>query len=125
VLFPLLLIVDLLAPGWPAGRSRASRRPPAALRAPYLAALAAPVFALSVFAVVALARGYLGERRRLPERFETLLESDAAATAAAQEPVGGRARHGALRARAARRPSCRTSTWRCCSRTSASPASAS
>jgi hypothetical protein len=76
VLFPLLLIVDLLAPGWPAGALSGFEAAPAALRAPYLAALAAPVFALSVFAVGALARGYLGERRRLPERFETLLESE-------------------------------------------------
>jgi hypothetical protein len=75
LLFPLLLIVDLLAPGWPAGALSGFEAAPAALRAPYLAALAAPVFALSVFAVVALLRTYACERRRLPERFETPLDA--------------------------------------------------
>src|SRR5262245_23508160 len=56
LLFPLALIVDLLAPGWPARTLAGLSAAPAALRAPYLAALAAPVFALSVIAVVTAAR---------------------------------------------------------------------
>lgn len=79
LLFPLMLIVDLLAPGWPVSLLGGLEAAPAALRAPYLAALAAPVFALSVFFVVTLARGFLRERRRLPELFETLFEGERAA----------------------------------------------
>ena len=79
LLFPLVLIVDLLAPGWPASALGGLEAAPAALRAPYLAALAAPVFALSVFGLVMLVRGFLRERRRLPELFETLLDGERAA----------------------------------------------
>lgn len=79
LLFPLLLIVDLLVPGWPTRALASLQAAPAALRAPYLAALAAPVFVLSAFALVMLVRAFLHDRRRLAESFETLLEGDAAA----------------------------------------------
>lgn len=71
LLFPLMLIVDLLAPGWPARALAVLQAAPALLRAPYLAALAAPVFALSAVAAFVLARGLLRDRRRLLESLET------------------------------------------------------
>src|SRR5262249_43751680 len=45
------------------------------LRAPYLAALAVPVFALSVLAVVYLLLGWLRNGRRLAEAFEAPLDA--------------------------------------------------
>jgi hypothetical protein len=75
ILFPLALIVDLLAPGWPERLLEGLEAAPAALRAPYLAALAAPVFALSLFALATLARAGLRARRRLSELFESLLDA--------------------------------------------------
>jgi hypothetical protein len=79
MLFPLALIVDLLVPGWPERLLLDLEAAPAALRAPYLAALAAPVFALSVFALVTLARAWLRARRRIAELFETPFEASPAA----------------------------------------------
>jgi hypothetical protein len=74
LLFPLVLIVDLLQPGLPARLLGGLAAAPAALRAPYLAALAAPVFALSVLAVISLARLLWGHRRRFGEVFESVLD---------------------------------------------------
>jgi hypothetical protein len=85
LLFPLALIVDLLAPGWPARTFAGVQAAPAALRAPYLAALAAPVFALSVIALVTLVRLVLRDRRRVGELFESVLDAS---------PAGARLRRG-------------------------------
>lgn len=73
LLFPLVLIVDRLAPGVPSrllGRFWAA---PETLSGPYLGALAAPIFVLSVFAIAFLARAWLREPRRFAERFESHL----------------------------------------------------
>jgi hypothetical protein len=75
LLFPLVLIVDRLVPGLPSrliGRFWAA---PEALSGPYLGALAAPIFILSVFALVFLARAWLREPRRFAERFESHVTS--------------------------------------------------
>jgi len=74
LLFPLALIVDLVAPGAPARLLASVGGAPLLLRAPYLAALAAPVFALSVAAFAAAARVGFGERRRAGELFEAVLD---------------------------------------------------
>jgi hypothetical protein len=75
LLFPLVLIVDVVAPGLPSRLIEGLWAAPAVLRAPYLAALAVPVFALSVLAVVYLLFGWLKSGRRLAEAFETPLDA--------------------------------------------------
>jgi len=74
LLFPLVLIVDVVAPGLPSRLVEGLWAAPAVLRAPYLAALAVPVFALSVLAVVHVLFGWLKSGRRLAESFETPLD---------------------------------------------------
>lgn len=74
LLFPLALIVDLVAPGAPARLLAGVGGAPLLLRAPFLAALAAPVFALSVTAFVAAVRVFLSDRRRAGELFEAALD---------------------------------------------------
>jgi hypothetical protein len=76
VLFPLALIADVLMPGVFARLLGELAAAPAVLRGPYLAALAAPVFALSVIASVAALRVYLRDRRRFPEALESLLDTE-------------------------------------------------
>ncbi len=75
LLFPLVLIVDVVAPGLPSRLIEGLWAAPAVLRAPYLAALAVPVFALSVLAVVHVLFGWLKSGRRLAESFETPLDA--------------------------------------------------
>jgi hypothetical protein len=75
LLFPLVLIVDVVAPGLPTRLVEGLWAAPAVLRGPYLAALAVPVFALSVLAVVYLLLGWLRSGRRLAESFETPLDA--------------------------------------------------
>ena len=75
LLFPLVLIVDVVAPGLPSRLIEGLWAAPAVLRAPYLAALAVPVFALSVLAVVHVLFGWLRSGRRLAEAFETPLDA--------------------------------------------------
>src|SRR5207245_8154162 len=70
LLFPLFLVADLVAPGLPARVVGDLWAVPTALRTPYLAALAIPVFSLSALAILYLARLYLGDRRRFAEGFE-------------------------------------------------------
>src|SRR6185436_3691795 len=70
-----LLIVDMVAPTWTAAVVSALWALPAVLRAPYLAALAVPVFVLSALGVAALIFYYLRDRRRLAERFESPLDA--------------------------------------------------
>jgi hypothetical protein len=75
LLFPLVLIVDVVAPGLPSRLIEGLWAAPSVLRAPYLAALAVPVFALSVLVVVYLLLGWLRNGRRLAEEFETPLDA--------------------------------------------------
>lgn len=76
VLFPLALIADVLMPGVFARLLAELAAAPAVLRGPYLAALAAPVFALSVIATVAAIRVFVRDRRRFTESLESLLETE-------------------------------------------------
>jgi hypothetical protein len=64
-----------VAPGLPSRLIEGLWAAPAVLRAPYLAALAVPVFALSVLVVVSLLVGWLRNGRRLAEAFETPLDA--------------------------------------------------
>jgi hypothetical protein len=75
LLFPLLLIADLVVPGAPARLLTRVSPLPDALAAPYLATLAIPIFALSILAVVFVAWAYLRYRRRFAEAFEALLDA--------------------------------------------------
>ena len=79
MLSPVVLIVDLVAPGLPGRVVSGFGSAPAALGAPYLAALAVPVFLLSILIAVWLARTYLRDRRRFPEAFESLVDASPAA----------------------------------------------
>ena len=78
VLFPLLMLADLAAPGLPSRLLGDPWAAPAALRDPYIAALAIPVFVLAsstiVVGLVSLAR----YRRRIGELFESLLDAEPA-----------------------------------------------
>ncbi len=74
VAMPLLLIADVLRPGIFGQVISQVAGAPALIRGPYLAALAAPVFALCLLAIVALARGLLRDRRRFSEGFESPLD---------------------------------------------------
>jgi hypothetical protein len=74
LLFPLVLIFDLVSPGG-AGRLTAPvLMAPSLLRAPYLAALALPIFFLCAAGLLALLRLFLTRRRRMAESFEWLLD---------------------------------------------------
>src|SRR4029077_2679496 len=75
VLFPLLLIADLVAPAWTAAVMSALWGLPAALRTPYLAALGVRGLVLWALGVAALILFYVRDRRRLPERFESPLDA--------------------------------------------------
>jgi hypothetical protein len=80
ILFPLVLVADLAAPGLPARLIGDPWAAPTALRDPYIAALAIPVFVLAastiVFGLVVLIR----HRRRVAELFESAIDADPAAT---------------------------------------------
>lgn len=78
VLFPLALIADLLWPGVFARILGELVAAPAILRAPYLAALAAPVFTLSVLATIASVRALIRDRRRFAETLESPLDASRA-----------------------------------------------
>jgi len=79
LLSPVLLIVDLVAPGLPARLWGAVGGVPAALGAPYLAALAVPIFLLSILTVGWLARTWTRDRRRFLEAFESFVDARPAA----------------------------------------------
>src|SRR5687768_9131183 len=84
LLFVLVLIVDLVSPGFP-GRLLADMGvAPAALRAPYLAALSVPIFMLCALAVAAVAWRAFRDRRRFTEAFESLLDAHEARRRLAQ-----------------------------------------
>jgi hypothetical protein len=75
LLFPLVLIVDVVAPGLPSRLIEGLWAAPAVLRGPYLAALAVPVFTLSVLAVGYLLLGWARNGRRFAEAFEAPLDA--------------------------------------------------
>jgi hypothetical protein len=73
LLFPLAVIVDLASPGLASRWLAQVTATPEALRGPYLAALAAPVFVLSLLTLVVAVRLAL-KRRRAAEAFESILD---------------------------------------------------
>lgn len=75
LLFPLGLLLDLIAPAAAESLFAWLHTLPALLRTPYLAALSVPVFALSVTAVVAVAVAFARRRRRFAEAFESPLDA--------------------------------------------------
>jgi hypothetical protein len=74
VLFPLLLIADLVVPGAPKHLLSRVLAVPDALAAPYLATLAVPIFALAILAVLFVAQAFFKDRRRFAESFEAVLD---------------------------------------------------
>ncbi len=78
LLFVLVLIVDLVAPGFTGRLVADLSAAPAALRAPYLAALSVPIFILCALAIGAGAWRAFRDRRRFPEAFESLLDANEA-----------------------------------------------
>ena len=74
ILFLPLALADLAMPGLTARLTTAISSLPALLRAPYLVALALPIFMLCAIAFLALLRMALRDRRRIPESFESVLD---------------------------------------------------
>ena len=74
VLFPIVLIVDRLVPGWPSRVLGPLWIGTEQLSGPYLAALALPVFGLAVVGLIGLVTVYFKDRRRFPEIFETFTD---------------------------------------------------
>lgn len=74
VVLPVLFIVDVLWPGVFGQVINQLAGAPALIRGPYLAALAAPVFALCLITTLAVVRLLLRDRRRFAERFESFLD---------------------------------------------------
>jgi hypothetical protein len=74
VLFLPLALADVAMPGLTARMTAAISAVPGALRAPYLVALALPIFVLCALAFLALLRMALRDRRRIPESFEAILD---------------------------------------------------
>ena len=75
LLFPLVLIADRIAPGAPSRVLGGLWLGPEALSGPYLAALAMPIFALALLAMVTVVRLLLRDRRRLAESLESVLDA--------------------------------------------------
>jgi hypothetical protein len=75
LLFPVLLIADRVWPGLASRVLALVWVAPETLSSPYLAALAVPVFALALVAVVAVGFAFLRDRRRFPEAFEAFLDA--------------------------------------------------
>jgi hypothetical protein len=80
MLFPLVLVADLAMPGLPAALLGNPWATPGALRDPYVAALAVPVFLLCASAVVFAASVVIKRRKRFAEAFESVLDPSAAVT---------------------------------------------
>jgi hypothetical protein len=74
LLFPLVLIFDLVSPGWAGRVGAALLGAPSALRAPYLASLSLPIFFLCAAGLLGLLRLWVAQRRRMAESFEWLLD---------------------------------------------------
>ena len=90
LLFPLMLIADLVVPGAPARLLAWAGRVPDALAGPYLATLAVPIFVLSILAVLFVAQAWLRDRRRFAEAFEAC-STPARARGASASALGERA----------------------------------
>jgi hypothetical protein len=75
---PLLIAADLAVPGLVAGLLARLGAVSQALRVPYLAALVAPIFLLSLLGTAAAARLFLRRRRRAGEALEFVLDAEAA-----------------------------------------------
>jgi hypothetical protein len=78
LLVPLVLIADLAAPGLSARLVGFVAAIPTAMRIPYLAALAVPIFVLSVIAILSVGATYLRGPRRFAESLESLLDAQRA-----------------------------------------------
>jgi hypothetical protein len=74
LLFPLVLMLDLVSPGWSGRAAAALLVAPSLLRAPYLAALSLPIFFLCAAGLLALLRLWITQRRRIAESFEWLFD---------------------------------------------------
>jgi len=74
LLFPLVLIFDLVSPGWAGRVGAAMLGAPSVLRAPYLASLSLPIFFLCAAGLLGVLRLWVTQRRRLAESFEWLLD---------------------------------------------------
>ena len=74
ILFLPLALADLAMPGLTARLTGAISSLPGVLRAPYLVALALPIFILCAIAFLALLRLALRDRRRIPEFLESILD---------------------------------------------------
>jgi len=74
LLFPVILIVDRVSPSGPSRFMGGIRLGPESLSGPYLAALAAPIFALALFLLVSGAVLAMRDRRRLAESFESFFD---------------------------------------------------
>jgi Patatin-like phospholipase len=75
LLVPLVLIADLAVPGLSARLVGYLAAVPTAMRLPYLAALAVPIFVLSVIAILYVGTTYLRGPRRFAESLESLLDA--------------------------------------------------
>ena len=75
LLFPLVLMADRAAPGGPSRFMDGLRVGPESLSGPYLAALAAPILALGLFALVSGVVLAMRDRRRLAESFESFVDA--------------------------------------------------
>jgi hypothetical protein len=75
---PLVLIADLAVPGLSARLVGWVDAVPAAMRVPYLAALAVPIFVLSVVVILYVGAAWLRRRRRFAESLESLLDTTGA-----------------------------------------------
>jgi hypothetical protein len=75
LLFPLVLIADRIVPGGPSRLLGPLWMGPEALSGPYLAALAMPIFALALLAMVSAVLLLLRDRRRFAESIESLLDA--------------------------------------------------
>jgi hypothetical protein len=75
LLFPLVLVADLVIPQWTGALVQWLWAAQAALRNAYLAALSVPVFLLCALAVVAVLYVLVRNRRRVAETFESALDA--------------------------------------------------
>lgn len=75
ILFPVVLVADLAAPGLPARLLGDPWAAPTALRDPYIAALAMPVFILAASAIIGGLYALLRHRRRIAELLESFIDA--------------------------------------------------
>jgi hypothetical protein len=75
ILFPVILVADLAVPGLPTRVLGDPWAAPAALRDPYIAALAMPVFLTAATTIVAGLYSLLRYRRRIAEQLESFIDA--------------------------------------------------